>query len=311
MGAGKGWSELESLLACKAFVRVSEDPVVGNGRKFSQLVKAVQSHYETLVRDRLEADDVGKSIGNTLCEVVRTGEAIIKRYKKIRKACLEFEGCIKQVWTLKPTGDPTNDDVERAATAVLNGEADPAQMYSFNGGGELGNDFPFLRALQYLRTTNLWKTTSLAGKVNSVSVVANVAGLVCSSSPAGGGEDAYRAEEEGGSASTSPDPSKPMQRPRGTKRAKAKGTTNATLMRGAAGIEKLDDASNKRVKATEELVKVERMKAHMQLFSMPGSNPELQKKFVARMQEKALAEMKTSSATVEPQPQIPQVSVQA
>lgn len=89
----------------------------------------------------------------------RTGELIIQRYKKIRKACLEFEGTLKQIKALKPTGDPTNADLERAATAVLNGKAQPADMYQFfNCGGEPGKAFPYMRPLVYLRGTNLWKT---------------------------------------------------------------------------------------------------------------------------------------------------------
>lgn len=46
MGARKGWSALKSPLGCKAFVRVSEDPIRGNGRKYVEFAGAVMQAYQ-------------------------------------------------------------------------------------------------------------------------------------------------------------------------------------------------------------------------------------------------------------------------
>lgn len=307
MGAGKNWASIESLFACKAFVRVSEDPVRGNGRKYEVFASQVLAAYEVLTRDFLDTDNRRELDKAALmsASATRTGDAIIQRYKRVRKTCLEFEACVQQIRACKPTGDPTEEDVSRAATAVLNGKAEPRDMYNFfNGAGDPGKPFQFVQQLEYLRGTSLWKTVALTGLGNSAAEKdaarafshAEVLGAVttvltdsASDSPVPGsdGSAALAASDSAPDGTSVPDAGE-FKRPKGSKKAIAEQESKRTLERSARAIESLAAASSKRAKIAEQLVKVEEQKMQMQLFSMPGASEASRKLFLREMEAAAL-----------------------
>lgn len=90
MGAEKVFCGLESFLAFKEFIRPSEDPIVVNGRKFCDFAVAVLGDYVQLTGYIEEGGSIGTGEAPALHAVKRTGESVIQRFKKIRKACLEF-----------------------------------------------------------------------------------------------------------------------------------------------------------------------------------------------------------------------------
>lgn len=280
---------MESLLACKAFVRASEDPVRGNGRKYADFAAEVLAAYKASASDHLDSDTMSEADRTALTTLPRTGEAIVQRHKKVRRSCMDFEGSMRQVLACKPTGDPSEDDLCRAATAVYNERAQPRDMYQFFGGaGDPGRAFPFARQLAYLRGTSLWKVAALAG-----STVAPTPGPENDPTTAVGsssGSGFVSGSCSGDAASQ--DAGKPavFTRPVGSKRAAGdKGA--AALARGAEGIEALARASEKRARVASELVKVEQFKADMQLFMMPGGVESDRLLFVKKMQADALKRM--------------------
>ena len=70
-------------------------------------------------------------------------------------------------------------------------------------------------------------------------------------------------------------------------------TRNSAIAHGSDGIHALAEASRKRNKIAEELVKVERQSALMKLFSMEGTDPSLRERFLKAAQKKALSEIES------------------
>lgn len=61
----------------------------------------------------------------------RTGDAIVQRYRKTRCKGIKFIEIISCLKAKKPTGDPTEENIERAALAVYNGNARLCEMYAY------------------------------------------------------------------------------------------------------------------------------------------------------------------------------------
>lgn len=150
MGSGKGWSQLETKNACRAYVVASEDPTKGTSRKKDAFTAAVLEEYKNLMNNEKQSDGVRY--------VDRTGDAICQRFRKARCECLKFEAFIKQINNRNPTGSPTSDDIKRTALAIYNGEGTIGTMYTYIQGRTLdvGPEFPFMEALSFLRATHTW-----------------------------------------------------------------------------------------------------------------------------------------------------------
>lgn len=223
----------------------------------------------------------------------RSGDAIVQRYKKVRAEALRFESCLRSIKSAKPTGDPTAADLERAATAVLNGVADVRDMYSYFGdkGKDPGKAFPFPAPLAYLRTTSQWQLMQAAQPPEGVTLGGNHGSSVTAGTSASGSDD----------LSAEVSPSK-LERPVGAKRAHMTADLSKALSREAEGIEALAAAANKRARTTEKLYELEKMKAHLQLFEMPGTDLSLRQELVQRMQRDVLRELNTPTTAASATP---------
>jgi hypothetical protein len=233
MGTGKGWSEKESLLACKAFVAASEDPTHGNGKKRESFAGEVLNHYERLWKELRAEEPVHDDLEK------RSGDAVLQRYKKVRAEALKFEGFLKTIRSGRPTGDPRTEDMERAATAMYNGRAEVSDMYSYmtENHADPGREFPFLKCLYYLRTTTQWRTMQLSstefqrnGHENSDNIDVVVADDGSTSNSGNGGC------VEAGPDSSAKTHMQRLERPVGAKRAIEAQQTTIALERGARGI---------------------------------------------------------------------------
>jgi hypothetical protein len=78
------------------------------------------------------------------------------------------------------------------------------------------------------------------------------------------------------------------------------------IARGAAGIEMLAEASHKRTRLYEESLKVDRdrtdtekFKANLALCNMSGTDTNLRKLYLKKMQERVLAELHCAAGTEE------------
>ena len=133
-GRVKG-SEKEAVGACRAYITASEDSLRGDGKtkeKFHSLALAEFSRLKGM------SDSVFKNSD-------RTGEAIVRMFKKARCEFLKLEGIMMFINNRKPTSSPPDDDIMRATTAIYNDEGTIATMYSYFNDKKLsyGACFPF------------------------------------------------------------------------------------------------------------------------------------------------------------------------
>lgn len=286
-------------MACMAYITASEDPKRGNGKKKDVFVSQIHKEYTHLCQEKVEQNP-GISFH------ARTGEAVLQRYKKERAECLQFEGILYSIRQKKPTGSPSEADMERAALAVYNGEANISNMYSYfsDPSLETGPGFPFHHALKYLRRTSTWELLLLSRETKSNSVQPKT-----SNNPAGsvdnheqGHSNSSNAVVSSGRGSSNLDhATEDVKRPFGAKRATDSAKKVHMLHHAAEGIEKLAAASAQRNKISQELLelqrenaKVEKKKYEISLFAMEGTDPEKRKRFLDMLQEEALNEMKAA-----------------
>lgn len=282
MGTGKAWSQEETLLACRAYIIASEDPRAGSGQKKEKFTSNILEQYKKLLANLMKE--------TLVCYPDRSGEAIFQRFKKSRCECIKLEGIINSIKAKKPTGGPSEDDIERAAVAVYNGEGTIGQMYTFirDRTSDVGEPFPYKQALSYLRTTHTWNIIMDADKKkketsrNDSSVTENT--------PQTNHNDNINSETASvdnnhSSSSTA------QKRPVGTKRALEQSKQYSALHKGADAIEAIAETSRKKVKIAEEMMSIDKQKSMIALFSMPGTNPQMKTKFMELSQLKALKEL--------------------
>ena len=261
MGAGKGWSKEETVLARKAFHSSSEDPRSGSGKKKDRFAAQVLEVYNTLLKDLAEQN-------RNITYHERTAEAVIQRFRKSKCECLKFEGIVRSIKSRDPTGSPTEEQIERAALAVYNGEATISQMYSFfnDRTKDAGPDFPFYDTLRYLRTTHTWDMI-LCSKHSRLPVIPSV---IPESNPSTVADDPSKDQPKASPQASetrneivvpeqieSPRTSQPsshaptpteVKRPTGTKRAVESAKQVIASHKGAEAIEKMAEAARKRAK---------------------------------------------------------------
>lgn len=90
---------------------------------------------------------------------------------------------------------------------------------------------------------------------------------------------------------STPKTSEKSTRPIGTKRALEISKQSIALNKGADAIDKLAEASCKRTKLAEEMLKIDKERALIELFSMPNANPQMKERFMLLKQQKALDEL--------------------
>lgn len=117
MGNRTRWGYPESVIALKEFILTSENAIKGNDQKVVEFEISVHQCFEQVIRDA----ELNKQDGNNgpMKELRSQGE-IISRLKKVRKVCFVFEGVVRKVNALQPNGEPTEEDIMNATTAVYN-----------------------------------------------------------------------------------------------------------------------------------------------------------------------------------------------
>lgn len=81
--------------------------------------------------------------------LVRTGEAIAARFKRIGNDCLEFQSIESRLRTAKPAGNPSDEKFARTATALLNDKGTIENMYKlFRDQEDVGHPFVHLSELK-------------------------------------------------------------------------------------------------------------------------------------------------------------------
>ena len=299
MGAGTRWDSKASLFACRAYVRASENPLKGVGQKKKCFEEDVFREFKLLVEEAVAAGD--KKAARYL---ERQASAVRQRYVKVRGACISFSRCLKMIKAAEPTGSPSEDDMWNAALAIYNEAGGVKDMYSFFGlhgtaRGDAGDPFPYTLEFKFLVQTNQWKLAE--GTSPSKKPPAS---LTASGADAGTGQENSSNEDSEEDVPVSADgaaeevaKSRPSaKRPLGKKKAQERMDMTRAISRGAKGIESLAEASTKRTKLSTELLSIEKMKARMQLFSMPGGSAANREKFLEMMQAEALREMERSEA---------------
>ena len=286
MGAGKGWNSLENIMACKAFVSVSEDPIKGTSQKAKHFAESIESEFNICIANHKGTEPA--------TEQSRSGSSIFQRYKKIKKDCLEFEKCYQRVCDCDLTGSPTFSDKLNVTLALYNDLCNGSlrNMYSFIGEDAIspGKPFIFANCYEFLSNTQLWKlirtiiaTTRADTKAPSFEI-----GMKAKKSET---EDAdLKLSSKKYPLSFSPQPSMKI-RPEGSKKAIEKEKTNLALKGGADQIGLLVQQSAKRSKLFEDFVKVTKQQHLVSLFSVDGTSPAMREKFLRVTQEKALREL--------------------
>jgi hypothetical protein len=127
----------EDVASCRAYLRVSEDPIVGSNQTSGALEVRVEAEFEQLVPSTLEG---------AACEVwlARSGRSIVRRFKLVKAACLLFETKRNTVVAAHITG-ATDVDADRVALMLYNAKGSLADAYDAIGNKQrdIGPHFPF------------------------------------------------------------------------------------------------------------------------------------------------------------------------
>lgn len=298
MGGGSSWDEHSSLLACKGYERASENGKKGSGMKKLDFSKAVYEEYAGFVRDAEDSDASWITPRKAQNMLKRTPLAVVTHVKKVKTDCLKFDGLIGVVKAARPTGDPKEEDIQRAATAMFNGEGTVSDMYRYIRGEEApSKPFPRIREYAWYQCTNsalllekrACRQTGEGSSSSDGSTSPGSEGGIAAASAAAVNEAVGK---------------KGFVRPTGNKRALTQDYQNKSIAKGSAGIASMAEAAHKRTKLGEEALSIERkkaetehMKATIQLFSMEGCCPNLREKAFKMLRKKALAEILSSGGS--------------
>lgn len=273
-------------------MRASENPVVGNDQKAAAFQEAIHVEFLQLVEKAVQKGDESASAYKD-----RVASAVRARYKRVRTECIKFDSYLRQVKAGKPTGDSPENDFWQCATAIYNGEAGMKDTYSYFFGPASSTPakmpdkkFAFAEEYRFLLTTHQWqfaRASSLQVKMQNKSDNAEM----------GDGEVGTVLQEIDGSRNDVT-PSKKERRPIGNKRAVENEKAAKSMQRGSKGIGEIAVNSSKRVKIQQAFLELEKMKANMALFSMPGTDPMMAAQFLAVMQKQALASLPGNSEPV-------------
>lgn len=135
-------------MACRAFLSASENARRGVNQKLAFFKGRIKKLF-----DRIQFETTGSST-----KYVGTGSALFERYKKIKKECIVFEGCKQRVKQARLTGNPTDEQILHASTALYNKRANIRVMYKTLNGDPVycGKTFVIISAYKYMRSINLW-----------------------------------------------------------------------------------------------------------------------------------------------------------
>lgn len=103
---GSNYTPNEDAALAKAWINISEDPIVGAEQKGDDFINEVTEVYNNKYKPSNREN--------------RSVESIKKRCKVVNKACVSFAGCVARVRRMNPTG-VSPDDFLNMATGLYNG----------------------------------------------------------------------------------------------------------------------------------------------------------------------------------------------
>lgn len=189
---GASFTPSEDASIAKAWVDVSEDPIVGAEQKGDMFYDAITEAYNNKYKPSNRE--------------WRTTESVKKRSKLINRSCVAFGGCVARVHRMKPTGT-SPDDLNNLATALYN-EVDVC-----NANDDCGAPFKFMMAWRVLCEHPKFMMEA----ENSGDSAGGQHGVVAGED---GSSNADITEGGGGDASTDRSDEKGSKRPVGRRKAK-------------------------------------------------------------------------------------------
>ena len=166
MGSGRGWSTLESVFACKAFVRASEDPIRGNARRTSAFQDRIAFFYSKLIEEEK------RTTPEWTATATRTGSAVFQHFKKVKREVLRFEGLYNSVKRCELTGSPSEECILLITTGLYNKTVSYADMYCVVQGKynrPIGLPFPYMDCWRWFHDTNMFRFIAAAQTFRSTS----------------------------------------------------------------------------------------------------------------------------------------------
>jgi endo-alpha-1,4-polygalactosaminidase (GH114 family) len=113
MGAGPKQQPVENLLSCKAFLAACGNTEQGARRKAKILAEEAQKTFEKKIEKYVHDNP-----NSDVVVVTRTGDSICQHNRKLKKECLRYASAEDSVLAMKPTGDPTGEDIRAFSSAL-------------------------------------------------------------------------------------------------------------------------------------------------------------------------------------------------
>ena len=286
MGKTSAWLPIENVAACRAFCIASEHSKNGFTKDKELFSEQVRQIFK---------NEVISLSGEKAFRTERTGAAIIQRFRSVTFACRRFEEIMTTIKTNNLTKPRNEEELEFAATVIFTGEVRFPELNRYMKNKKLHEVrvFPFRAALSYLRTTRMWSDPHVMSEYVDFWIT-SVRGekLMIDES----GTATVKVEDPSSSSGTiniDRGKSSALEQPAINECVKdipLKGVLkrNDVTTENVAIIEKLAEASRRRTKILQDMLANEEHLARIELFSLPGTDPTLLRKFLDLSRKSAL-----------------------
>ena len=112
MGRGKSWNRKEELALVRAWIRTSENPLVGTDEKAVVFWKAALENFVSLATDYRVDVESEAAQGRWKH---RNWRSLQSHFGTISAACQKFQGVYERVRSSRPTGFSSDDDFIKGA----------------------------------------------------------------------------------------------------------------------------------------------------------------------------------------------------
>jgi hypothetical protein len=162
MGKQPRWMGTEDVASCLAYLRVSEDPIVGSNQTAATLEDRVGAEFERLVPTSLE-------VAAREVWLARSGQSVVRRFKLIKAASRAFKSKRRTNIAARITG-ATEADEYRVGLMLYNGKGSLEDAYDAIGNKDRDNGppFPFEEARLWLEEKGFFQHTKLDRRVDVI-----------------------------------------------------------------------------------------------------------------------------------------------
>lgn len=237
MGRQPKWSPEEDEGCCRAFLRASEDPIVGANQKMADLEKLVEDEFRALMPD--DSTETARAQWAS-----RGGRPIVRRYKQVKAGCLALASKHKVAVAAQISG-ATSADLERVALMLYNDKCSLSDAYNLlnDEKRDIGPPFPYPSARQWLQSSGVLAELCAESSGSAVK-------------PTTSGSDDE--EPHPGDRSTS---GEATPRPEGTKKAKRRRAQDDSTHALAEAVASIADSQRNRLKETTRKVNISVMQS--------------------------------------------------